>query len=48
MTGATRLELPGTAGALEVDGSGASSLTYRGTPDLTRRGTSGASTIQPA
>jgi Putative auto-transporter adhesin, head GIN domain len=86
VSGASRLELTGTAGALEVNGSGASnlalaglavddldvqlsgasradvrtdgtiaaqlsgasSLTYRGTPDFTRRDTSGASTIQPA
>jgi hypothetical protein len=86
VSGASRLELTGTAGALEVDGSGASnlalaglavddldlqlsgasradvrtdgtitaqlsgasSLTYLGTPDFTRRDTSGASTIRPA
>jgi Putative auto-transporter adhesin, head GIN domain len=86
VSGASRLELTGTAGALEVDGSGASTLamaglavhdldiqlsgasradvqadgtiaaqlsgasnlTYRGTPSFTRRDTSGASTIQPA
>ena len=86
VSGASRLELTGTAGALEVDGSGASELaltglavddldiqlsgasradvqsdgtiaaqlsgasrlTYRGTPEFTRRDTSGASTIQPA
>ena len=86
VSGASRLELTGTAGALELDGSGASNLaltglavddldiqlsgasradvqtdgtiavqlsgasqlTYRGTPSFTRRDTSGASTIQPA
>ena len=86
VSGASRLELTGTAGAPEVDGSGASDLaltglavddldiqlsgasradvqsdgtiaaqlsgasrlTYRGTPEFTRRDISGASTIRPA
>lgn len=51
-----RLELSGSsrvAADLGVDRaegtvSGASRLTYRGTPTFTRRDTSGASTIQPA
>jgi hypothetical protein len=47
LSGASRADVRAD-GTIAVQLSGASHLTYRGTPSFTRRDTSGASTIQPA